>query len=223
MAFINPEMQKEISAALEGLQQPVELVLYTAPNLVLPGQDEPGMQNETRQLLSEVVALNPLLSLVEKPLHEGANIGLSHAPTLLLREQGSQRHNIRFIGLPSGYEFATLLHTLLMLGTGQSELGEKSQSQVAQINTTVRMQAFVTPTCPYCPQAVLSAYKMAFHNPHIIAEGIEASEFPKLSQQFRISGVPDTIISGKEVKRVLGGQPDRVFVQAALEAAGVSA
>ncbi|MCL4454111.1 MAG: hypothetical protein M1157_00485, partial [Deinococcus sp.] len=66
-------------------------------------------------------------------------------------------------------------------------------------------------------------FNFAFLNPHVVAEGVEANEFPVLSDQYRISGVPDTVISGKTVERVLGGQPDRVFVEATLKAAGVAA
>jgi hypothetical protein len=64
---------------------------------------------------------------------------------------------------------------------------------------------------------------LAFHNPQVVAEGIEASEFPRLSTQFRISSVPDTIITGERQERVLGGQPDRVFVEAVLKASAVAA
>jgi thiol-disulfide isomerase/thioredoxin len=85
----------------------------------------------------------------------------------------------------------------------------------------VRLQAFVTPTCPYCPRAVLAAYRLALVNPNVVAEGVEASEFPALAQRYRISGVPDTVIDGPGgQERVLGGQPDRVFVEAVLKVAG---
>jgi len=63
---------------------------------------------------------------------------------------------------------------------------------------------------------------LAYHHPQIRAEGIEANEFPALSQRHRISGVPDTIISGTTTERVLGAQPERAFVEATLKAAGVA-
>jgi glutaredoxin-like protein len=153
---------------------------------------------------------------------EAQALGLSYAPTLLFRERGSQRTNIRFLGLPSGYEFSTLIETLIMLGTGQSDLGERSKSELNQLEGEVLMQSFVTPGCPYCPKAVLAAYRFAFHSPKVVAEGIEANEFPGLATRFHISSVPDTIISGKRQERVLGGQPDRVFIEAVLKASGAA-
>lgn len=224
--FLDEKIQAQVREMLAPIQNPVELVVFTTSGIELPGQ-EVGLQDETLGLLKQVVTLNPNLSLEQRSLHadpEAQALGLSHAPTILLREKGSQRNNIRFLGLPAGYEFSTLLETLLMLGTGETKLGEKSQADLQKVTSTVRMQAFVTPTCPYCPRAVLATYKLAYHNPHIIAEGVEANEFPRLSRRYNISGVPDTIISGATQQRILGGQPDRVFVEAAIKAsAGVVA
>jgi len=217
--FLDEKIQGQVSEMLTPIQKAVELVVFTTSGIELPGQ-EVGLQDETLGLLKEVVALNPNLSLEQRSLHadpEAQALGLSHAPTTLLREKGSQRNNIRFLGLPAGYEFSTLMETLLMLGTGETKLGEKSQADLQKVSSPVRMQAFVTPTCPYCPQAVLAAYKLAYHNPNVVAEGVEANEFPQLSRRYNISGVPDTIISGTTQERVLGGQPDRVFVEAALK------
>lgn len=218
--FLDEKMQGQVSEMLAPIQTAVELVVFTTSGIELPGQ-EVGLQDETLGLLKEVATLNPNLSVEQRSLHadpEAQALGLSYAPTILLREKGSQRNNIRFLGLPAGYEFSTLMETLLMLGTGETTLGEKSQADLQKVNSPVRMQAFVTPTCPYCPQAVLAAYKMAYHNPNVVAEGVEASEFPLLSRRYNISGVPDTIINGTTQQRVLGGQPDRVFVEAALKA-----
>jgi glutaredoxin-like protein len=218
--FLDEKTQAQVREMLAPIQTPVEVVLFITAGLELPGQ-EVGLQRETLGLLREVVALNPNLSLEQRSLHadpEAQALGLSHAPTILLREKGSQRHNIRFLGLPAGYEFSTLIEALLMLGTGETKLGEKSQADLQKVASPVRMQAFVTPTCPYCPQAVLATYRLAYHNPHIIAEGVDASEFPTLSRRYNISGVPDTIISGVTQQRVLGGQLDRVFLEAAIRA-----
>ena len=39
------------------------------------------------------------------------------------------------------------------------------------------------------------AYQMAMESPYIQAEMIEATEFPDLSRQFYVSGVPQTTIN----------------------------
>ncbi|WP_027891659.1 protein disulfide oxidoreductase [Calidithermus chliarophilus] len=225
MSLLDEKIQAQVREILQPIAQPVELVVFTKSTLVLPGQDEPGLQEETVALLKEVASLNDKITVVEKPFSdpEAQALGLTHAPTTLLREAGSQRSNIRFLGIPSGYEFSTLLEALLMLGTGESKLPEPARKELEKVTEPVRLQSFVTPTCPYCPRAVMAAFKFAYHNPNIVAEGVEASEFPVLSGRYKISGVPDTIIHGLTQQRVLGGQPERVFLEATLKAAGVGA
>ena len=40
------------------------------------------------------------------------------------------------------------------------------------------------------------AHQMAMENPRMIrAEGVEATEFPELANQFRVMGVPQTVIN----------------------------
>jgi glutaredoxin-like protein len=224
MTFLDEKTQQKVQDMLKPITKPVEMAVFTR-SMVLVGQDEPGMQRETVQLLQEIASLNEHLRVIEKLFSddEAQALGLAQAPTTLLREAGSSRSNIRFLGIPSGYEFSTLLETLLMLGTGESKLSENLQVELAKVETPVHMQSFVTPTCPYCPRAVLTAYKFAFHNPNVLAEGIEASEFPILSNRYRIQGVPDTIISAQTEQRVLGGQPERVFLEATFKALATAA
>lgn len=225
MPLLDEKVRQQVTEALAPMRQPVEIVVYTRGKIILPGADESGLETETLELMREVAGVNPLITVEERSLAsdpDARELGITLAPTTLLREAGSERTNIRFAGFPGGYEFRTLLDTLIMLGTGESGLGERSRGELARIDSPLRMQAFVTPTCPYCPKAVVTAYKFAFHNPNVIGEGVEASEFPGLSGRLGISSVPDTVINGQSTERVLGGQPDRVFIEAALRAAGVA-
>ncbi|GAA5534024.1 protein disulfide oxidoreductase [Deinococcus aluminii] len=224
-SFLDAQTRAQVGERLQDLTVPVELRVYTAGAIVLPGEGERGLQQETLALLGEVAALNEHLTVHEVPLSspEAQALGLTSAPTILLREAGSERHNIRFLGLPAGYEFSTLIDTLRLLGSGQSGLPGRLREELAAVQAPVRMQAFVTPGCPYCPRAVLTAYRFALENPHILAEGIEATEFPRMADRYRIGGVPDTVIEGAAgTERVLGGQPERVFLQSVLKAAGVA-
>jgi glutaredoxin-like protein len=223
--FLDDQLLTQLTDAFQPLDRDVEMLVYTASRVVLPGAEPAGEEQATLGLLREVAGASPRLSVVERTLDSDArNRGIVRTPTIVLREGGSERDNVRFVGLPAGYEFQTLVEALRMIGTGDSGLGEESLAQIVSVTTPVRLQAFVTPTCPYCPRAVLAAYRLALVNPHVVAEGVEASEFPALAQRYRISGVPDTVIDGPGgQERVLGGQPDRVFVDAVLKVAGVPA
>jgi hypothetical protein len=56
---------------------------------------------------------------------------------------------------------------------------------------------------------------MAFANPHITADAIEATEFMELTRKYRVTGVPKTIVND-EVE-ILGGLPEEDFVRQALQ------
>jgi glutaredoxin-like protein len=223
--FLDDQLLNQLTDAFQPLDRDVEMLVFTASRVVLPGAEPAGEEQATLGLLREVAGSSPRLSVIERTLDADArDRGIVRTPTVVLRERGSEADNVRFVGLPAGYEFQTLVEALRMVGTGDSGLGEESLAQVRAITAPVRLQAFVTPTCPYCPRAVLAAYRLALANPNVVAEGVEASEFPALAQRYRISGVPDTVVDGPGgQERVLGGQPDRVFVEAVLKVAGVAA
>jgi len=60
---------------------------------------------------------------------------------------------------------------------------------------------------------------MALASPHIKAICVEANEFPQLSNQFRVRGVPHTVINRRAA--FVGALPEPDFVTAVLEGAGV--
>ncbi len=60
---------------------------------------------------------------------------------------------------------------------------------------------------------------MAIENPLISADMVEASEFPELSQQYSVYGVPLTVAN--ENVRLEGGAPEGYFVPELLKKLGV--
>ena len=55
------------------------------------------------------------------------------------------------------------------------------------------------------------AHRMALESPLVEAEMVEASEFPDLSNQFNVSGVPQTTINSG-AGRVVGAAPEEHLV-----------
>lgn len=68
---------------------------------------------------------------------------------------------------------------------------------------------------------MLLAFQMALESPLVQAEMIEATEFPELSNQFSVSGVPQTTIN-LGAGTVVGAYPEEQLleeIQFALQAA----
>ena len=219
--MLNDEVKEQVRPMLADLAHEVELKVYTGGTIVVPGSDATGYQDETLALLREVAELSDQVTVTEANLttdDEAKAAGITRAPTIVFRRMGETRTNLRFLGLPSGYEFTTLLESIRMVASE-----EEQDDKVGELGETTLLQTFVTPTCPHCPRAVLTAFELAMANDQIVAEGIEANEFPVLSQTYRISSVPDTIIGSSHQHRVLGAQPKKQFVEAIRSAQGVPA
>ena len=97
---------------------------------------------------------------------------------------------VRFYGIPSGYEFASLLQAIRTVASGQPQLAEETLEFLRQLEEPVHIQVFVTPTCPYCPGSVILGHYMAVASPMIQADMVEATEFPHLSMKYEVMGVP---------------------------------
>ncbi|MEM2268296.1 MAG: thioredoxin family protein, partial [Thermoplasmata archaeon] len=85
-----------------------------------------------------------------------------------------------------------------------------------QIDSPIRIQVFVTPTCPYCPKAVRVAHKFAQYNENVIGEMIESIEFPDWADKFGVSSVPHIVIN--EDVQFVGAYPEENFIEFVMEA-----
>jgi len=139
----------------QDLENEVTLSLFRqrASALFLPGQPAPtqthSFAEQTRQILEELVALSPKLHLEvhdvaqEKELAQRYKI--ERSPTTLLLN-GNTDGRIRFVGIPSGYEFATLIADIVDVSKGTNGLSEETRAALAEVTTPVHIQVFVTPT-----------------------------------------------------------------------------
>jgi len=108
----------------------------------------------TRQILDELPPLSDKISIEEVNLvldrDKAARYGVDRAPAVVpvaVDEGGlATDSRIRFLGAPSGYEFISLVHAVLLVGGRGSELTEENRAALAQVDQPVKMQVFTTPT-----------------------------------------------------------------------------
>ena len=206
--LINQDVAGQITKAFEGLENPVQILFFSS-------NEQCEYCNETQQLLTEISELDARISLSTHDLAQDAAVAATYqitkAPGIVVAGKDGDTIidlGIQFSGIPSGYEFSTLITDILLASKRDSGLGAETREFLKTLKTPLLLQVFVTPTCPYCPQAVLLAHKMAMENPAMIrAEAVEATEFPELANQFRVQGVPQTVInSGK--RSAVGAYPE---------------
>jgi glutaredoxin-like protein len=129
---------------------------------------------------------------------------------------GAKDYGVRFYGIPSGYEFASLVGAIIDVSRGESGLSQRSKDALRNLDQMVRIQVFVTPTCPYCPAAVRLAHRLAIESDMIWADMVETNEFVHLAQKYAVMGVPKAIVN--ERVEVTGAVPEDVLVAQVLAA-----
>jgi glutaredoxin-like protein len=188
------------------LVNPVTLTVFTQ-------EIECDYCKETRELITEIGALSgkikiQVLDLV-KDKDRATEYQVDKVPAVVI--EGSKKSKVKFYGIPTGYEFSTLIKDIVQASRGETELAPETKTKLANIKKPVHVKVFVTPTCPYCPGMVSLAHQFAMENENITADMIEASEFPQLGIKYNVSGVPKTIIN--ENIEVLGLQPEEEFLR----------
>jgi glutaredoxin-like protein len=135
--------QMAIRQRLAPMTKPVKLIYFTQ-------ELECPTCRDTHALLTEFAGLSDKLSLevfnftLDKTQTEKYRI--DKIPAIVVAPSEGEERAIRYFGIPSGYEFASLIDDVLMVSSGDSGLSGASKETVLKIMTPVHLQVFVTPT-----------------------------------------------------------------------------
>jgi len=214
MGLLNQKIKDDLAAAFKNLKQGVTLKFFT--------QDmECRFCKETRELLEELQGATDKVKVEVHDFVQDAalarDLGVSRIPAIAVT--GEKDYGIRFYGIPSGYEFASLVEAIRLVASAEVKLAPETRAFLDGLASDVHLQVFVTPTCPYCPPAVILAQQMAFYSPRVRADMIEATEFPQLAQQYNVYGVPRTVINEKEF--IEGSVPERQLIEKIRQSLGM--
>jgi glutaredoxin-like protein len=213
MALLSEQDRQLVAARLAVVSTPVRVLFFTqtiaAPESTLVA----------RQIVDEIASLNDQITVEEVNFvlekERAAQYGIEDIPAIVLL-RGDEDTRLRFLGAPSGYEFASLIEAVILAGTNDSGLTPESKRLIAErVTAKLDLLVFVTPTCPHCPRAVTLAHRMAVESPLINATCVEATEFMELSRAYRVNGVPKTVVTGGV--EILGALPESQFVAEVLQ------
>lgn len=131
-------LTKEFAAKLTG---PVKLVMVTQ-------EHECQFCKETRQLVEELAELSDKVTAEVYDFVADAEkiepYAIARIPAIAVI--GAKDYGIRFYGIPSGYEFTSLIQTILMVSSGQSGLKDATKKALAELKKDLHVQVFGTPT-----------------------------------------------------------------------------
>lgn len=150
MPLISDEDRKFIADYFaKEVQSPVKIVYFTQheSKLAVPSQ-ECMYCKETRELLQEVSGLSDQISLEVHDFvadsEEAAKLGVDMIPATVIT--GKAKGRVRFYGIPSGYEFSSLIEDIADVSKGTTDLSAATKAELAKVNQDVHIQVFVTPT-----------------------------------------------------------------------------
>ena len=130
-----------IRQRLAGLASPIRLINFTQ-------ELECDTCRETRQLLEETAALSDMVTFevynFQTDRDQRDAFGIDKIPATVV--MGEKDYGIRYYGVPSGYEFASLLETMLLVASGDSGLAPATRARLAQLEKPLHLEVFVTPT-----------------------------------------------------------------------------
>jgi len=218
--LLDRETRIKVQEILENMEDNVQLVL-------IKGSDD--YSEILEQLLNELKELNGLIEVkvfsadsFDYDLYE---LDRDLLPAMFILDSEGIDYGIRFYGVPGGHEFITLLQDILIISTKRIiDFSEENIEKIKSIDQEMKIRVFVTPTCPYCPKAVLAAHQTAIINTNIIGEMIEANEFKDLSDKYNVKSVPHTVIEVKEngvwkmKNQFIGAYPQNNYILEILKA-----
>lgn len=180
------------------LKKDVVLKLYTQFDigLLIPGR-ECKTCTPTLELLHELSDLSSRVKLeiidYHKNREDATSLGINRIPAIVIENDLSQ--NIRFFGMPSGFEFTLFLDSIIASTENRSRLKLETRRHLKDLEKNVHIKVFVTPDCNYCPDVARLAHAMAIESPKVTADVIEIREFPDMVSTYKIMRVPKTIIN----------------------------
>ena len=142
MALIADDVASQLKEEFAKLVNPVRLAVFSQA-LADPESEQ------VKRLVEELAALDPRVTaesynfVLDTEKVDELHITRIPAVAILGAEKD---YGIRMYGLPSGYEFGSLIDTILDVSSGDSGLSAPTREALATIERPVHVQVFSTPT-----------------------------------------------------------------------------
>lgn len=200
---LSKKLKRQISSSFSKIKSPVEIMLFVSGKY-------PKVEKGMESALKEITSLSRKLSF--KKYRAGSpsakKYDVKRGPVIVLH--GKEKGKIRFLGFPSGYLFPVFIMDILEVsGAKQKVVGAAAAEKVPHAKTSI--EVFAMPPDKYSPIAGKMAHDVAFFNPNVTADVIDALLFPELTRKYGVKEIPTTIINGK--KKIFGAVPFAKLVE----------
>ena len=132
MSLLNDEIREQVRTEFKSLTGPVKLVMFTQ-------SIECQYCTETRDLAQEMAELSDKIEIEVYDFTRDAEVveefGIDKIPALAVVRGGAEPkdYGIRLYGIPSGYEFSTLIEDIVMVSSGESGLCQQTKDELVPL------------------------------------------------------------------------------------------
>jgi alkyl hydroperoxide reductase subunit AhpF len=142
MPLITEEVAAQLREEFKELKGPVRLVVFSQA-LADPASEQVKRMVEELGELDERLRVEAYNFVLDKEKVE--ELGIKRIPAIGVLGM-EKDYGIRLYGLPTGYEFGTLIDTILDVSKGESLLTDETKAALASLEKPVHVQVFSTPT-----------------------------------------------------------------------------
>jgi len=142
MPILQTRDEEAVRQEFQRIQGPVKLVVFSQELVA----GDLCRQNE--QLIREVAALDDRITVevlnpaIDRERAEG--YGIDQVPATVV--EGARDYGLRFLGIPSGYEFSNLIDSIIVASSGETGLTDATKTSLAGLTGDVTIKVFSTPT-----------------------------------------------------------------------------
>ncbi len=213
--LIDEESREELKKKFESeMKRKVDLLVFVDPT----DTEHKEFSDFSVQISNELAEITDKINVrvYEKGSPECEKYKVSRFPTVLIDPDSG--YKIRYTGAPAGQEGWGFVESIVLVSRDESMLTPLSEEKLRNLDKEVNIQVYVTPSCPYCPMAVVLANKAAIAaKGKVESECVEAIENPDLAGLYSVSAVPQQVVNNGAVISV-GVQPEDKFVDDILKA-----
>lgn len=200
----------------EELKDKVDIKLFSSN--IITGTDNSEYTRFTREFLKELADISPKIKLIDMDMYgkDAQELGIQVSPTVLIGQD--KGYSIQYWGAPAGYEASGFIETISLVSRADNMLSPSSIEKLKHIDKETLLESYVTPSCPYCPKAVLLINQIAIAAPgKVTSRCIEAQEVMDRARSFGVSSVPQQVINEDMSSITIGIQQESSFVNQVLE------
>lgn len=145
--FMDKDVKKQVEEAFHELVNPITVMLFTSKVQACEHCAE------ARQIVEEVAALSEKITVQEVDFEQNPDLAkkynIQRIPTYAILQGTGEKlvdFGIRFSGAPVGVEFTVLIHGLVLVSGGDSELKEGTRDFLHNLKQPLNLKVFTTPT-----------------------------------------------------------------------------